>query len=57
LSFSDVFPHVIQISRSKAYEEIAKGNFPRLVKIGRSSLLHRPAVRALIARLNTGAAE
>lgn len=52
--FADVFPDIIPIGPTQAWDRIATGDFPKPVKIGRSSMLEKAAVRALIERVKCG---
>lgn len=52
--FADVFPSIIPIGPTQARDRIAAGDFPKPVKIGRSSMLEKAAVRTLIERVKSG---
>lgn len=52
--FADVFPAVIPIGATQARERIARGTFPKTVRIGRSAMLAKADVRALIERVKSG---
>lgn len=52
--FADVFPGLVPIGLNKAYEEVARGTFPRPVKIGRSTMLRKSDVRDLLRRIDAG---
>ncbi len=52
--FADVFPGIIPVGLTQAYGNVARGNWPKPVKIGRSTLMRKADVRELLRRIQAG---
>lgn len=52
--FADVFPSIIPVGLTQAYLNVARGNWPKPVKVGRSTLLRKEDVRQLLRRIESG---